>query len=334
MRDIDVYNIGTSPEQLQSALVNLRADFDAHIHDGSSSRAFETIKVQTISAEVVLIKKTSYTDPASGIWMGILNGTMKMKLGNATNFVQFDGTTLSISGAISAGTITGATIIGGIIETSTTGQRIVIDSASNSLKFFDSAGQVIGIGTDAGKAISMSLTSGTGTGVLITSGFAGVGFSYTTTDDSVQAIGLDLSVTQGTGANSLPAIRVVYGGTAPLMDGTVIGTGKGIQISRSVGSGTANLLSLISSSSTAGTMLDVTRTGVGVITAMNIDHSTSSTSINTGIQMTLGSGTSSLCYAFRFNGSEVVNASVGGSQNYKIRISIGGTDYFIPCNTA
>lgn len=34
------------------------------------------------------------------------------------------------------------------------------------------------------------------------------------------------------------------------------------------------------------------------------------------------------------NGPPVVNAAVGGSQDYKIRIKIGSTTYFIPCYTA
>lgn len=39
-------------------------------------------------------------------------------------------------------------------------------------------------------------------------------------------------------------------------------------------------------------------------------------------------------YAFWFNGSEKVNAAVGGAQDYKIRIKIGSTTYYIPCYTA
>ena len=50
--------------------------------------------------------------------------------------------------------------------------------------------------------------------------------------------------------------------------------------------------------------------------------------------MSLSSGQANLCRAFRFNGSEVVSAAVGGSQNKKLRVNVAGTDYYIPLHTA
>lgn len=46
------------------------------------------------------------------------------------------------------------------------------------------------------------------------------------------------------------------------------------------------------------------------------------------------STTTGYCYAFEFDGSEIIDAAVGGSQNKKVKIRIGSTDYFIPCYTA
>ena len=164
---------------------------------------------------------------------------------------------------------------------------------------------------------------------------AGTGYSYTNTTNNVENVGLDIEMGHGLVlTNTLPAIRVDMGGVGNIFSGRISNTGKGISISRMAGPGTANLLSLTSANSTGGTMADITRDGTGVITALNIDHITSSSSINTGIIMSLSSGNSAICYAFRFNGSEIVSSAIGGSQNKKIRISIAGTDYYIPLHTA
>jgi hypothetical protein len=39
-------------------------------------------------------------------------------------------------------------------------------------------------------------------------------------------------------------------------------------------------------------------------------------------------------YAMRINGSSITSSAVGGSQDKKINVSIGGTDYYIPLYTA
>lgn len=182
---IDLYNIGTEPEQLQSALIELRADFDAHVHDGASSKNFETINAETISAHTMLVRKTSYTDGAVGIWMGIddKDGLMKLSLGSATQYMQWTGSALNVVGAITATSITatsgsiggwtiGATtltgggvtldsangrITGGTIRTASSGSRVEMDSSSNALSIYN------------GSTIRM-LLSGTGQAYINASG--------------------------------------------------------------------------------------------------------------------------------------------------------------------
>lgn len=128
--NLDIYQIGSSPEQLQSALISLRNDYDNHIHDGTSSKSFLTLTAETISARTMLIRKTSYTDNTSGIWMGFTGSLMKLNLGTATNFLKWDGSALSISGSITAtsGTIGGWTIA----ATSLTGGNITLSTATVS----------------------------------------------------------------------------------------------------------------------------------------------------------------------------------------------------------
>jgi hypothetical protein len=141
MREIDLYKIGNTPEELQSALKSLRADFDSHIHDGSSSRTFQTLTAETISSRVMLIRKTSYTDNASGIWMGLIGNTMALKLGDGTSNFGWDGSNL---------TVVGGTITGGVIRTAASGARVQLDSSY--LRVFNSSGVEISsiLATDGG----------------------------------------------------------------------------------------------------------------------------------------------------------------------------------------
>lgn len=114
MNGPDLYNIGKTPEELQSAIRALRSDFDAHIHDGTSSRTFQTVLANTVAMQTFLIRKTSYTDTAVGVWMGIQNNLMKMKLGSSTSYLQWDGANLSIvSGSGGGITIDTSTALSG-----------------------------------------------------------------------------------------------------------------------------------------------------------------------------------------------------------------------------
>lgn len=68
--------------------------------------------------------------------------------------------------------------------------------------------------------------------------------------------------------------------------------------------------------------------------AINIDADDNSASAMYGMIIDIVNAGAGLEYAFRFNGEEIVSSAVGGSQNKKIRVSIAGTDYFIPLHTA
>lgn len=136
-RDIDLYNIGPEPESLLNAILDLRRDFDSHQHDGSNSRSFQVLNVETLIARTSVlattslsVTKKSYTDDTAGFWVGIHSGVAKLYVGTSSNFVKWDGSTLSINGSITAttGTIGGFTI--GATSLSTSG--VVISSAAVS----------------------------------------------------------------------------------------------------------------------------------------------------------------------------------------------------------
>jgi len=137
-RDVDLYNIGDTNEELQRHLIELRRDFDSHNHDGTISRAFQNLYVESIASLASLsVRKTSFNDNTAGFWVGIHNNIAKLFLGSATNSLKWDGTTLTITGTITAttGTIGGWTIgtnslVGGTITLST----VSVSAAAGTIK--------------------------------------------------------------------------------------------------------------------------------------------------------------------------------------------------------
>ena len=132
---------------MRAAIVALRTDFDSHNHDGSSSRSFETLQANTMAAQAFLIRKTSYADTNTGVWMGIVNNVMKMKLGSASSYLQWDGSALSVVGSITAtsGTIGSWTIgtntitgsgASSTIQTASSGARAAL-TGGNDLELYD-----------------------------------------------------------------------------------------------------------------------------------------------------------------------------------------------------
>ncbi len=73
-----------------------------------------------------------------GAWLGYSGGAKLSLYSDASNYMQWSGSALSVGG----GSITGATITGGTIQTATSGQRVVINESgnTNSIKFYDSGG--------------------------------------------------------------------------------------------------------------------------------------------------------------------------------------------------
>ena len=98
------YQITTDPESLQQAIVLLREDYDAHNHDGVSSKSFQTLRAETVSARVISIRKSSYTDTIAGLWTGLVGSTPKFYLGDATNYFKFTGSEIAIAGNVILGT--------------------------------------------------------------------------------------------------------------------------------------------------------------------------------------------------------------------------------------
>lgn len=126
-KNISLYNIASDSESLRSSLEELRSDYDSHNHDGSSSKHFETLILETLRARDISIRKNTFSDTTAGLWMGLSDNVMKLSLGDSTNYLLWTGTALSIVGSITATTGT----IGGwsIGSTTLSGANLTLDSA-------------------------------------------------------------------------------------------------------------------------------------------------------------------------------------------------------------
>ena len=73
--------------------------------------------------------KNTYSVTTAGIFMGLDSGVYKFNVGNATKYIKWDGSNLDTAGA---------TITGGILQTATSGQRIIINGTTNIMSFYPS----------------------------------------------------------------------------------------------------------------------------------------------------------------------------------------------------
>ncbi len=330
---------GSVPNMINGNDPSANQSSSTTIDPGDIGSGVMTATINTASGSQQQGKKL-FTDTVQGYILGLdpKDGLAKFAIGNVNSYMQWDGATLTIVGSLTAttgqigGTVISATALtGGTIQTAASGQRVVMEGSDSSLRFFDSVGQVIGIGSTAGTAIVITGNATTVNGVNMTSTTAGVGFSYTN-NSNVNSVGIDLINTSNGG--TFPSIRVSKTGSGEVLFADITGSSIGVYMLRSAGSGAGPLTKIHNLTSGGGSMLYILNNGVSTGQAIEIDNTISASVANTGILMAINGGNVNLCYAFRFNGSEIVASGVGGSQNKKIRVSIAGTDYFIPLNTA
>ncbi len=359
-QDMDLYHIGKTAEELQQALITLRADFDSHNHDGSSSKTFETLQVQTLVAQTFLIKKTSYASTTAGIWMGFVAGVFSLNIGDATSNLKWNGSTLAITGSITAtaGTIGGfsigattlsggsglvlssagtGTITGGVIQTAASGKRVVLTGSDGTLRFYDSAGQVIGLGTDgSGYAFRADLNATTNNGLLLATSVAGNGYYYTNTAN-VRNRGIYVEQTNTGSSNDYPGIEISYAGinyaelitssnTAGGIAVYMSGTGIGVYCTHS---GTGYAMNALSTSTGGGIYAETTHATSG----NNALYLVSATSSNNGAALFIDKNNSGVAIDIDMdanNGNNtvglrmnVVNAGAGTEYAFEL----GGDEY-------
>ncbi len=96
------------------------------------------------------------------------DGTFTFR-GDASNYVSWNGSTLTVRGALYADDITsGGTITGNTIQTASSGQRVVLDRSDNTLKMYDSSGDMlIDIDDQVQGATQTGMVIGSTSGALI-----------------------------------------------------------------------------------------------------------------------------------------------------------------------
>jgi hypothetical protein len=87
----------------------------------------------------------------------------------------------------------------------------------------------------------------------------------------------------------------------------------------------------ITASGASGVGIFIDNYGNG--SSIDITNAVNNSGALTGIYFNLANAGAGLEYAFNFSGSEAAAGAVGGTQDKKIRVKVGTTDYFIPCYT-
>lgn len=96
----DERSLSKSPDltldDLRNLYIQLRQEYDAHNHDGLSSRGFNELTADTIIGRVLSMRKNTFASVKNGFWMGIdpITNTFKINFGDEQNYVSFDGETL------------------------------------------------------------------------------------------------------------------------------------------------------------------------------------------------------------------------------------------------
>ena len=185
------------------------------------------------------IQSANFIAGTSG-WRLDSNGTLTAV--NAT----LSGTITATAGQIGGTTISSTALTGGIIQTASSGQRIVMASSDNTLRFYDATGQVIGIGTTSAVAMAVALNATTTNGVRITAAQANdIGFEYNATGN-YDSTGINLQLTGATGTGT--AININHDGSG----------GEGIYIDLSAGARGIQI-----ANTGAGNPIYITNSGAG-----------------------------------------------------------------------
>lgn len=93
------------------------------------------------TAGAIFNGKESFANDVLGFRLGVdeADGVAKFFIGDTDTYLNWDGQQLLIQGVLQGSVINGSTITGGTIQTSATGDRIAIEGASNSIRFYDDA---------------------------------------------------------------------------------------------------------------------------------------------------------------------------------------------------
>lgn len=364
----DPYIIDLDPEALRRAILDLRDDFEFHIHDGSTSRQLEDIIARSISARASITAQsiilatggylrsgqTAY-DTGTGFWMGTTGGVIKFSLGNSSGSkLTWDNTILTVTGTI---------------QTASSGQRVVISGADNNLKFFDSNGdERLSIGSDATYANKITGRSGAAGGFFFVSAIDNSKGLLIQSTSNVTVNGIDVSLTDtgsgndgngifvdhrgagrcidlrpGTATAGLyingdstgDSIEIIHAGdTSKALDITYSGRSNGIYLEGADANATAPTMYVTGNISDASVpIVKIERSVIGNA-ILQIYSNLTTSSNHVGLEINMTASTTTTPHAISFSSNTFVASAVTGTQNRKIRVMLNGATYYIPCYDA
>ena len=148
--------INADPSANNSTLVNIPADL---VGSGQSSG------VQNMSNGGIYSNKQRWSDTVAGFFFGIdTDGTAKLNIGNASSYIRWDGTNLSVIGGVSISSLD--------IPDTTTANSFHVDSTGNSWWGATTLGSAVAkiLNTGAATFSNINVTGGSVAGGTITTG--------------------------------------------------------------------------------------------------------------------------------------------------------------------
>ena len=263
-------------------------------------------------------------------------GAEVIKFGTAS---ATDGNTTAVKLSLNANTLAGIQIDSA--TTATLGMRM--DSSSNVV-FNGLRIALTNTGTsNSGYGIYVAQSGSGGYGIDILKETAGTGMRIINNGTGVAAeinssgnsasYGLRVKGNNASHSASLVYIDSVEAGLG--LDIETSGTAGGVKIWHTPPSNSASLF-IDHDFSYKAVQVDVDGADAGETVGIEIDARNSSSGVVIGLDLNTGGAGSGAYYAMRVSGvgKFVESSAVGGTQDRKIRVNIGGTLYYIPCYTA
>jgi len=178
--------------------------------------------------------KTSFADTTAGFFLGNDSGTPRLSIGNSSSSFTWDGSALAVNGG---------SFTSGVLQTATSGARIVISNSDNSIKIYNASGLAATLYGSASDGVISSAASGSVAAILgiQTSTYPAI-YGYTIgTNSSQNAIygtsyGVGVKGISSTGAEGVFGIaNVAGGGNHGVRGQNLNGAGTGLVTSGIIG---------------------------------------------------------------------------------------------------
>jgi len=141
-----VFNIGNSSQYIRWDGTTLTVTGNVQANSVVANISITSPYITLNSSGYIAGGKSYFTDANSGFWLGYYNGYYTFIIGNSSQYLKWDGTTLTVRGDVQATSVAAGaailspTIMGGTITTSPTGsgQRVQLSSnAYSAIDFYD-----------------------------------------------------------------------------------------------------------------------------------------------------------------------------------------------------